>query len=181
MADVKKCDRCRNFYMTDDMVEEWKDIPGYEGLYAVSNLGNIKSFRKTEKLLKPVPIKSGHLIVNLSKNGNMRTVCVHRLVAEAYIPNPNMFTIVIHKDGNKQNNSASNLKWCDARCGYGYKKPKVVVQLDLDNNIINKFHSVNKAAQITGIARESISRTCNGIRKTAGGYKWKYEKAEGIE
>lgn len=76
--------------------------------------------------------------------------------------------------GNKQNNSVDNLEWYNGK--QGYKKPKSVVQLDLDGNVINEFQSVGKASQITGITRDSISRVCNGIRNTAGGYKWKYKK-----
>lgn len=167
------------------MVEEWRDIPGYEGLYAVSNLGNIKSLKRfvnvstrnriiKEKLLTPTPGHYGYLFVNLSKSGIHRVYYVHKIVAEVFIPNPDMFPIVKHKDGNKQNNSVDNLEWYNAK--QGYKKPKSVVQLDLDGNIINEFQSVGKASQITGITRDNISRVCNGIRNTAGGYKWKYKK-----
>ena len=101
------------------MIEIWKDIPEYEGLYQVSNLGNIRSFylkngRLSQKT-KPIKLKKdryGYLKLTLCKNKKYKYVTIHRLVAEAFIPNPENKLQVNHKDGNKFNNQVSNLEWC---------------------------------------------------------------------
>lgn len=107
------------------MIEEkWKDIEGYEGLYQVSNLGNIKSLERKvlckngefktihEKNRKPFKDKDEYLGLTLSKNGKLQTIKVHREVAKAFIPNNNNKEQVNHIDGNKNNNIISNLEWC---------------------------------------------------------------------
>lgn len=107
------------------MEEAWKDIQGYEGKYQVSNLGRIKSLdryvpfgqnasrlRKLEgKVLKLQPHQQGYSVVSLSKDSKISQYLVHRLVAEAFIPNPENKEMVNHKDGNKQNNNVTNLEW----------------------------------------------------------------------
>jgi len=104
--------------------EIWKDIPGYEGLYKVSNLGNIKSLKRlflhqgkrllqiNERILKPLVYKKGYPMVGIFKDGVTKKAYIHRLVAQTFIPNPENKQQVNHKDGNKQNNTASNLEWC---------------------------------------------------------------------
>lgn len=98
--------------------EIWKDIEGYEGLYQVSNLGRVKSLSKKrgfgeqkEKVLKPWITNLGYCTVTLYKNSLSQIKRVHRLVAEAYIPNPENKETVNHIDGNKQNNTVENLEW----------------------------------------------------------------------
>lgn len=91
--------------------EIWKPVPGYEGKYEVSNIGNIKS-AKTGKLLKPQNSGNGYFKVRLSRNGQVFGAWVHRLVAAAFIPNENNLPVVDHKDGNKKNNAVDNLEWC---------------------------------------------------------------------
>lgn len=106
------------------MEEIWKDIEGYEGLYQVSNLGNIKSLRKRidkgkchryfdEKILKPIETNRGYLRVKLCKDRKIKKIRVHRLVAEAFIKRPELE--VNHIDGNKKNNKAENLEWVTQR------------------------------------------------------------------
>ena len=90
-------------------MEKWKHIAGYEGLYLVSNLGRV---RNAEKVLKPTLNSKGYERVGLHKNGRLKTVYVHRLVAEAFVPNPEKLPQVNHKDENKRNNHADNLEWC---------------------------------------------------------------------
>ena len=108
------------------MKEIWKDIKGYEGLYQVSNLGRIKTLEKDaicnnnngvtrkvkEKILHPSISNKGYMHITL-RNGNIKcTKRVHRLVAEAFIPNPNKYPIINHKDCDKTNNCIDNLEWC---------------------------------------------------------------------
>lgn len=93
------------------MVELWKDVVGYEGLYRISNFGNVYSCRR-KKLLHPATSYSdGYALVLLYKDGVNKMKGVHRLVAEAFIPNPNNLPIVDHIDGNKHNNHVLNLEW----------------------------------------------------------------------
>lgn len=98
------------------MREEWKDIVGYDGVYKVSNTGRIMSYnhyRNSEPHeMSLLNHNSGYLCVGLSKNRKATHYLVHRLVAEAFIPNPNGYDFVNHKDENKKNNSVENLEWC---------------------------------------------------------------------
>jgi hypothetical protein len=106
------------------ITETWRQVPGYEGLYAVSNLGRIQSLPKMKhtpqgkmfvskpKFLKPSKINSGYLIVTLCNNGKSERKLVHILTAEVYVDNPNGYGFVNHEDGNKENNAARNLSWC---------------------------------------------------------------------
>ena len=93
---------------------KWKDIPGYEGLYQVSNLGEIKSLgngkTRKEKILRLTKDKYGYLYITLSENGKLKKFKVHRLVAMAFIPNPNNYTQINHKDENRSNNRVENLE-----------------------------------------------------------------------
>ena len=109
-------------------MEIWKDIKGYEGLYEVSNQGNIRSL-KTGKLRKPTN-NFGYLRINLCKNNVVKFHMVHRLVAEAFIENndPNL-TQVNHKNENKQDNRVENLEWCDAKYNNNYGT-KIIRQVE---------------------------------------------------
>lgn len=98
-------------------MEIWKDIAGYEGLYQVSNRGRVKSLprngtSKSEKLLNLHKDSKGSYNVSLSKNGKRKIAYVHRLVAEAFLPNPDNLPQVFHIDGNPANNDVNNLYWC---------------------------------------------------------------------
>lgn len=116
------------------MQEIWKDIKGYEGLYQVSNLGRVKSLTRKVKtfngvrtskgqLLKPLKTNRGYYRVDLRQNQTNKYVAIHRLVAEAFVPNPNNYHIVNHKDSNQTNNNADNLEWCTQSYNvkYAYK------------------------------------------------------------
>ena len=94
------------------MNEMWKDIEDYEGLYQVSNLGNVKNI-KTNKILKPEETPKGYLRIRLSKNHICKNYKIHRLVGKAFIPNPDNLPQINHKDENKHNNTINNLEWCD--------------------------------------------------------------------
>ena len=103
------------------MEEIWKDIEGYEGLYKISNMGRVKSIKfNKEKILFLQKDKYGYLRVGLRKMGKLKNYFVHRLVAEAFIPNPNNLPIVNHKDENKQNNCVENLEWCTVKYNNSY-------------------------------------------------------------
>ena len=101
------------------MKEIWKDIKDYEGLYQVSNLGNVKSL-KTNKNLYYSKSKN-YLRVSLNKNGIRKGYSIHRLVAQAFIPNPNNYPCVNHKDCNGNNNKVNNLEWCTYKQNNSYK------------------------------------------------------------
>lgn len=97
-------------------MEEWRDIKGYEGKYQISNLGRVKSLRDSHNNYREKYIKSrirrGYLSVTLCNKGKQKQFLVHRLIAEAFIPNPNNYPQVNHKDENKLNNNIENLEWC---------------------------------------------------------------------
>lgn len=98
------------------MTELWKDVQGYEGLYKVSNLGNVYSCKRNKLLKKYFPDlglgATGYNLVGLYKDGKQKMFVVHRLVAQAFIDNPLNLPVVNHKDGNKRNNTVENLEWC---------------------------------------------------------------------
>jgi hypothetical protein len=105
-------------------MEQWKPVKGYEGLYEVSNHGRVRSLDRREemkngrkrfykgKLLKPMKDRRGYLYVDLKKDGQRKLHRIHRLVAEAFLLNPDNLPVVNHRDGNKENNHYSNLEWC---------------------------------------------------------------------
>ena len=93
------------------MTEIWKDVVGYEGLYEVSSLGRVKSVKRN-KILSQKHNWDGYLRIQLWRNNKNKYVSIHRLVAEAFIENPNTKPFINHIDGNKQNNKVDNLEWC---------------------------------------------------------------------
>lgn len=176
------------------MEEIWKNIRDYEGLYQVSNLGRVKSLgnnkTKKEKIMKPSVNKSGYLLICLSKNGYIKNYLVHRLVAQAFIPNPYDLPQVNHKDEDKTNNVVSNLEWCDQKYNNNYgtrlervaekttngKKSKPVLKIDpISNEIVAEFPSIMEVQRQLGIKHSHISECCNGKRNTAVGFIWQYK------
>ena len=117
------------------MIEEWRPIEGYEGLYEVSNTGRVRSldmyvkgkgYRLHKgKVLSPAKNKNGYLKVNLHCNGKRKTITVHRLVAEAFIPNSDNLTQVNHRDEDKTNNNVENLEWCDVKYNLSYGTARI--------------------------------------------------------
>lgn len=175
--------------------EEWRDIYGFEGLYLISSLGNVKSIERVkrnnagiqrvdERLRVLTPDKDGYLRVCLSKDGLHYLKSVHRLVAEAFIPNPFNLPVVNHKNENKHDNRVENLEWCTVQYNTLYgtgriksamKQGRSVEQLDLNGNVIEEFYSMGYAERATGIPQPNIHKVCIGARKTAGGYKWRHK------
>lgn len=166
------------------MNEIWKDIEGYEGLYQVSNLGNIKSFcnNKTIILKQTNICKYGHKKVTLCKNGVKKVMTVHRLVAKAFIPNPDNKPEIDHIDTNPSNNRVDNLRWVTSKENTNNPLTKIkqnrhiVMQYDKEGNFIQSFDSLHEANDKTGIYHGLISLCCRGKSRTAGGYVWRYKE-----
>ena len=154
-------------------MEIWKDIKDYEGLYWISNLGLVKN--KHGKILKPRLSSNGYYNICLYKNSKAKCYTVHRLVAEAFINNPDNLPEINHKDENRLNNEASNLEWCDRKYNQHYgsaiKKISKPV-LCVETGII--YCSMIDASRKTNITIANIHKVCNGSRETAGGYHWIY-------
>ena len=172
--------------------EIWKPIPGYEGLYQVSNLGRVKSlnYRHTGKegILSPGKNTQGYYHVILAKNGKHKIFRVHRLVYEAFNgPIPDGMQIN-HNDEVKTNNNLENLSLvtCKENINWGTRNerminnrtgersPKWVVKLSKNDEILHFYPSANQATRETGIRQSGITDCCRGKSKTSGGFKWKY-------
>ena len=154
-------------------VEEWREIPGYEGKYYVSSFGNVKVIYKwikvNEKILSPMLNKDGYYQVNLSLRKKVRHHRIHRLVAEAFVENPNCYPMVNHKDENKLNNRADNLEWCDQAYNIRYgTRTKRCFETKRKNNSFRRALTKEDANE--------IRRTCIpydyefGIKQTAKKY-----------
>lgn len=175
--------------------EEWRDVVGYEDLYAVSNMGVVKSkdrrvfnklgFDYTRKgRLNKQTISNGYYVSRLRSEGISLSVKTHRIIAMAFIPNPENKPYVNHIDGNKLNNSISNLEWCTAsenirhafRLGLQNSNHIIrgVVQLDLLGNEIKSFLSQTEAGLELGLNHSGIGMCCRGELKTSGGFKWMF-------
>ena len=162
--------------------EIWKDIKGYEGLYQVSNLGRIKSIRFTkEKILKFNIDRYGYSLVGLCVNNIYQKLQVHRLVAQAFIPNSENKPCVNHINELKNDNRAENLEWCSISYNNKYGKrlekySKKVNQYDLLGNFIRQWNNANEAGILLNIPPNNIRMCCVGNLKTSGKFKWKYLK-----
>ena len=157
-------------------METWKPVVGYDGLYEVSDQGRVKSlWHGKERILKPHNSGSGYLKVTLCKDGHTKQLLLHRLVAEAFIQNPNNLATINHKDEVKTNNVASNLEWMSRADNKRYSANKLVQMFDKSTcELLATFPSLSEAERVTGIANGNISNCCLGNRKSAGGYVWKY-------
>ena len=199
------------------MKEIWKDIEGYEGLYQVSNYGNIKSLsrvvknaygihRTEEKILKPQMKKKGYFQIQLSKDGKRKQMFVHRLVMENFVPNPNNYPCINHKDENHINNKLENLEWCTYSYNntyndlhhrkmknYNYEERNKKVDYKRINEILMQYRRKivyqydlegnfikewkSGAEPIkAGIATKTIYDCLVGKQKQHKGYKWSYER-----
>jgi hypothetical protein len=196
------------------MNEIWKPVLNHESYYEISNLGNVlslervveyeyktksgtiiikRSFKKSKKL--KTHINNGYYTTDFQVNKIKETVTVHRLIAEAFIPNPENKPTVNHKDGVKTNIEISNLEWATysennkhavdtglrqspwtGKFGADNPRSKPVIQYDKAWNKINEFTNAREAQKITGINYKHISSCCLGNRSTHGGYKWEYKK-----
>ena len=163
------------------MAEEWRDVKDYEGCYQVSNYGRIKSYKNNLILKQRVYAK--YLYVCLCHNNKKEMKRVHRLVAQAFLPNPNNLPQVNHKDGNRENNNVNNLEWVTASQNiiHGYKmnlcyaNEKKVLQYDLKGNLIKEWKSTMEIQRQLKYNNSCICACCNNRNKTAYGYIWKYK------
>lgn len=172
----------------ENIKEIWKDVIEYEGCYKVSNLGNILSvnYNRTgcSKILslRVAHKRNNYVDVVLTKNGKQKRFKVHRLVATAFIPNPNNLPQINHKDCNPLNNRIDNLEWCDAKYNINYGDRSIkfgktrgckVAQFSLKGEIVKTFYSIGEAARATGLHKENRYDAIIGKQKTCGGYVWK--------
>lgn len=182
------------------MVEEWKDIEEYEGVYMVSNWGNVKSLERVdslghlrkERILKPFISGKGYFQVQLCKNGQSKKYSVHRLVAEAFIPNddPERKNQINHiREFEKTNNCIDNLEWCTAKYNTNYgtgnqrraekqingKRSKTLYQYSLEGQFIKEWESTQEVERQLGYSSSNIRTCCLGKRKTAYSFIWRYK------
>jgi hypothetical protein len=166
----------------------WKDIKNYEGIYQVSDDGHVRRVLKNGNV-RPVKNRDGvYYTVSLSKNSISKSYSVHRLVAETFLNKPEGKAEVNHKDGNKHNNNLSNLEWVTQKENlihameelnkFPWGKPARKVRcLDIETgNVVAEFPSLSDASKFLGKAytRLGITHVCQGLQKTAYGYKWEY-------
>lgn len=164
----------------------WKEIKGYEGLYEVSDTGEIRSMpRKGTKggLLKAHEDAKGYLVLGLTKDGKQTQKRVHRLVAEAFLPNPEEFPEVNHKDEDKFNNTVDNLEWCTSEynLSYGTRLERATTAKQRAVRCIEtgeEFASIREAAAIKGIDSSTLSKVCQGKKHTIAGLHWCYAEEE---
>ncbi len=194
------------------MTEIWKDIKGYEGLYQLSNYGRVKALEKyvtrrkcgikhfPEIIMKPTSDKDGYLSITFNVHNKAKTFKVHRLVAQAFIPNPKNKPQVNHKDGNKKNNHVDNLEWATeseniqhayktnlmnqsgennvmyGRLGADNPNSIPIYQLNkYTDEILHEYDSMASAGRALGVNISKICECCKGRRLSAYGYKWKYK------
>lgn len=160
----------------------WRPIKGYENLYEISNTGQVRSlcgrYGKLNTLKQGVGSR-GYLLVTLCNHGKQKSVNVHRLVADAFIPNPDNLPCVNHKDENKTNNNVSNLEWCSFFYNntYGNRLTKSALKRSIPVRCIEtgKIYSSAYAAQrATNVRQSGICSCCHGKRNTAGGFHWEF-------
>ncbi|KKN79710.1 hypothetical protein LCGC14_0337320 [marine sediment metagenome] len=192
-------------------METWKDIKGFEGLYQISDLGRVKSLTRKivrrdgialsikERILKDHKDhydSHGYLQVDLYKTGSRKTYKVARLVALAFIPNPENKRTVNHKKGNRGDNRAKKLEWatqaenmqhsydvlgrkgpCLGKFGVDSPLSKPVLQFSKTGKRVAEYAGVSEAQRETGISHGNISMVCLGQRNFAGGFIWEFKKA----
>ena len=166
------------------MQEKWGPVVGYEGLYEVSNLGRVRRIR----IVEPTKKKHGYMQISLvGKDGVRRSHCLHRIVATAFIPNPEGKPQVNHRDENPENNRVKNLEWATAEenTNYGSRTARAaakngsrtpIIQIDpRTGKVVAEYPGQSAAARATGIAASCINACLRGKQKRAGGYFWEYK------
>lgn len=176
--------------------EVWKDIEGYENLYQVSSEGRVKSLEKDvvwgngavrhqeEKLLKYDITRDGYFRVGLCKNDKRKWNSVHRLVAQAFIPNPDNLPCINHKDETPSHNNVENLEWCTQKYNINYgtaiqRRSKKVYQYTLDGELVKVWASTKECGR-NGFNHGAIAACCRGIKgyEQHKGFRWSYTPLE---
>lgn len=180
------------------VIEEWRPVAGFEGLYEVSNIGRVRSLTRYKKVIKPIVTNSGYYQYQLWRGGICRTGLAHRLVAQAFIPNTGNKPMVNHIDENKLNNSVDNLEWVShvENCRYGtaiarrtehldYSKRRInnagqiaacsipVAQFTKDGEFVRNWASASECARENGWQVSNIRRSCTADHATAYGFIFK--------
>lgn len=181
------------------VVEEWKDIVGYEGMYQVSNLGRVRSLDRIvyRNDIHPIQLhgrilspganhgqNGGYLFVQLRKDGASHMEYIHRLVATAFIPNPSGYSVINHKDKDVQNNIVGNLEWCSVSYNISYdgatelraiqiRKPVLVY--NPDGSFLGEFPSCAEVASYLGIWKDTVYRNLSGKHKNQRGFTFRYK------
>jgi hypothetical protein len=161
--------------------KQWRDIPGYEGLYLVSDCGEVVGLSRG--LQRPAVDSYGYFRTALCKNGELKSFYVHRLVAMAFIQNPDNKPTVNHKNEDKTDNRVANLEWADvaaqnrhgtrmARANASRKIP--VEQIDVSGNVVRRWPGTVDAVRELGLQKSSIRKCCKGQQKSCGGFIWRY-------
>lgn len=173
------------------MEENWKWIDGYEGLYKISNFGRVCSYWYNNiRLLKLHKINGGYYQVQLTNTQGCKSYLIHRLVAQAFIKNPNNYNQINHIDEDKSNNRADNLEWCDSKYNSNYgtrtkriieqttngKLSKPIIQYDKNMNFVDEFPSISDAQRKLHI--KHISDVCLYKRNYCGGYIWRFKEKD---
>jgi hypothetical protein len=168
--------------------EVWKDIKGYEGLYQVSNLGNVRSYHSGKwRLLTNVINSQGYKQYLLHKNGKRKNMRGNRLVAEAFIPNPDNLPLVNHKDENRSNDCVDNLEWCTSeynnnygaareRTSLNHSRNRPVCMFNVNGDFIREFYNINDAAKFVDGVHTCILRCCRNEVFCYKGYIWRYKE-----
>lgn len=169
------------------MMETWKSVKGFEGLYEVSNYGRVKSlnYHRTgeAQILKPGRTNGGYMNVVLTKDKIRYSKRVHRLVADAFLPNPNNYTELNHKDENPANNRLYNLEWCsrEYNINYGSRNKKVsekmskkIIQYTMDGEIVKVWKSQKEVEKTLGWSQGTISLAVNKKIPSFHGFLWEF-------
>lgn len=190
-----------------DEDEIWKDISGYDGCYQISNFGNVRALDRCViypngskhihkgHLLKLNKIKNGYVYTHLCKNNKVKAFRVHRLVALAFVPNPNKYPQVNHKDKKRDNNNAINLEWCTASQNqkhsvmlgrkYSIKEAQELCKREISvykNGVfVAHFNSKKECCEKLGLTKDSVYRTLKGEYKQHKGFTFKYETLRGTD
>lgn len=167
-------------------MEKWVEVLGYDTLYEVSNLGRVRTrkhgvmgYQKEYRIVEPRDNGKGYLNFNWKVGGRQKTTYVHRLVAEAFIPNPNGYSDVNHINEDKQDNRVENLEWVShvANCNYGNRNNKTAHKNSkpvecIETGIV--YESAIIASKQLGVGATAISNCLKGRSKSCMGYHWRY-------
>lgn len=162
-------------------MSDFHDIYGYAGLYKISPDGQVLNVQ-TGNLLKGNINSHGYMVFSLTKGGQKKDCKLHRLLAQTFIPNPNNYECINHKDGNKLNNSLVNLEWCTKGYNNFHARTvlnasadeKPVCQTTMNGEFVALWASIGKAAKTMRVSPPCIADCCEGRAKSAAGFVWEY-------